>query len=41
MTHSELNRLVLSTINAAEVVIIVAIENQICVWEQLASPAVV
>ena len=34
MTHSELNRLDLATLNAAEVVLITAIENQICQWEQ-------
>jgi hypothetical protein len=34
MTHSELNRLDLATLSAAEVVILTAIERQICQWEQ-------
>ena len=34
MTHSELNRLDLDTINAASSVIAAAIENQVCRWEQ-------
>ena len=40
MTHSEINRLDLATINAAQVVITTAIENQICQWEQESSDAV-
>ena len=40
MTHSELNHLDLATINAAQVVITTAIENQICQWEQESSDAV-
>jgi hypothetical protein len=40
MTHSELNHLDLATINAAQVVIATAIENQICQWEQESSDAV-
>ena len=40
MTHSELNRLDLATINAAQSVIVAAIENQICQWEQESSDAV-
>ena len=39
MTHSELNHLDLATINAAQVVITTAIENQICQWEQESSDA--
>jgi len=39
MTHSELNRLDLATINAAQSVIVTAIENQICLWEQESSDA--
>ena len=40
MTHSELNHLDLATINAAQSVIVTAIENQICQWEQDCSDAV-
>jgi len=40
MTHSELNHLDLATINAAQVVLTTAIENQICQWEQESSDAV-
>jgi hypothetical protein len=40
MTNSEINRLDLATINAAQVVITTAIENQICQWEQESSDAV-
>ncbi len=40
MTHSELNRLDLATINAAQSVIVAAIENQICQWERESSDAV-
>ena len=39
MTNSEINRLDLATINAAQVVITTAIENQICQWEQESSDA--
>ena len=39
MTHSELNHLDLATINAAQSVIVAAIENQICQWEQDCSDA--
>ena len=39
MTNSEINRLDLATINAAQVVIATAIENQICQWEQESSDA--
>ncbi|MEI6032200.1 MAG: hypothetical protein WCQ20_13725 [Synechococcaceae cyanobacterium ELA739] len=39
MTRSELNRLDLATINAAQSVITTAIENQICQWEQESSDA--
>jgi len=39
MTNSELNHLDLATINAAQVVIVTAIENQICLWEQESSDA--
>jgi hypothetical protein len=39
MTRSELNRLDLATLNAAEVVILTAIERQICQWEQDSSDA--
>ncbi|QPN64483.1 hypothetical protein [Synechococcus sp. CBW1004] len=34
MTRSELNHLDLATINAAQSVIVAAIEHQICKWEQ-------
>ena len=34
MTRNELNRLDLTTINAAQSVIVAAIQNQICQWEQ-------
>ena len=39
MTRSEINRLDLATINAAQDVIATAIENQICQWEQESSDA--
>jgi hypothetical protein len=39
MTNSEINRLDLATINAAQSVITTAIENQICQWEQDCSDA--
>ena len=39
MTHSELNHLDLATINAAQSVVVTAIENQICQWEQDCSDA--
>ena len=40
MTHSELNRLDLATINAVQTILKTAIENQICQWEQESSDAV-
>ena len=40
MINSELNHLNLATINAAQSVIVTAIENQICQWEQESSDAV-
>jgi len=40
MTNSDLNHLDLATINASQVVITTAIENQICQWEQDCSDAV-
>jgi hypothetical protein len=40
MSHSELNRLDLATINAVQTVLKTAIENQICQWEQESSDAV-
>jgi hypothetical protein len=40
MTHSELNRLDLATINAVQTILKTAIENQICQWEQDYSDAV-
>ena len=39
MTHSELNRLDLATINAVQTILKTAIENQICQWEQESSDA--
>ena len=40
MTHSELNRLDLATINAVQTILKTAIENQICQWEQESSDAI-
>lgn len=34
MPHSELNRLDLSTINAVQQLIVAALRNQCCLWEQ-------
>lgn len=39
MTRSDLNRLDLATITAAQSVIAAAIENQICQWEQESADA--
>lgn len=40
MTHSELNRLDLSTINAVQRAVVAAIRNQCCQWEQESADAV-